>query len=303
MSPIKNIAFFGASGALGAPILKELIDAQKFNITVISRNESNATFPSGVKAIKLDYNSVSELTEAFKGQDAVVSAVGTPGFLGQKVFIEAAIAAGVPRFIPSEFGSDLSNPKSATLTVFGYKLAIRKQLEEAVASGAKISYTYIINSAFLDWGIQHGFLLNWQEGKPTIVDGGEVVFSSTLLSTVGKAVVGVLSHPEETKNKQVAVEDVQITQNKLLALAQKAVPAVAGKWEVQTTTLKEIAKQNEEFKAKGDYGWGLFGNELKFSIFGGEEWGQPFKVDNELLGVKSTVTDADIEAIWKKTLA
>jgi putative NADH-flavin reductase len=100
----KNVAIFGVShlidpsphlhgktdtsqgsGALGTPVLKALIDSGKFNITAISRPDSKATFPSGVKVVKADYKSVEELTKALQGQDAVVSAVGNEGFAGQPV--------------------------------------------------------------------------------------------------------------------------------------------------------------------------------------------------------------------------
>jgi hypothetical protein len=96
-----------------------------------------------------------------KGQDAVVSAVGAEGFLGQSILFDACIAAGVKRFLPSEFGSDLSNPKAASLPVFGYKLATRKYIEEKVKAGADITYTYVINAPFLDWGLETGFLFDW----------------------------------------------------------------------------------------------------------------------------------------------
>lgn len=48
-----------------------------------------------------------------KGYDAVVSAVGNKGFLGQKLFIDAV----VKKFRPSEFGSLLATPKAAALPV------------------------------------------------------------------------------------------------------------------------------------------------------------------------------------------
>lgn len=145
----KLILFKQASGALGTPVLKALVDSGKFNVTVISREESKATFPSSVKVVTADYKSVESLTFALRDQDAVVSTVGTDGLLGQSIFIDAAIAAGVKRFLPSEFGSDLSNPNAAKLPIFGYKVATRNHLEEKIRNGANLSYTYVINSAFL----------------------------------------------------------------------------------------------------------------------------------------------------------
>ena len=42
---------------------------------------------------------MASLTSALRGQDAVVSTVGNAGFLGQKVVIDAAVAAGVKHSI------------------------------------------------------------------------------------------------------------------------------------------------------------------------------------------------------------
>jgi putative NADH-flavin reductase len=81
----KTNIFSQATGALGAPVLKELIAAQKFNITIIARKDSNSTYPEGVKVVSADYESLESLTAALQNQDAVVSAVGNAGFLTQKV--------------------------------------------------------------------------------------------------------------------------------------------------------------------------------------------------------------------------
>jgi uncharacterized protein YbjT (DUF2867 family) len=298
MSTIKNVAIFGASGSLGAPILKVLLASEKFNVTVITRTGSKSTFPDTLKTIPVDYTSIEEVTEALQNQDAVVSAVGTEGFLGQKVFVDAAIAAGVQRFVPSEFGSDLSHPKVAPLAVFGYKVAIRKYLEEKVAAGAKISYTFVVNSGFLDWGLEHNFLLNWKAGKPEIFDSGDQLFSATSLESVGQAVVGVLTHLEETKNRQVKVQDLQVSQNQLLAIAKKVDPKRT--WEPVPINVKELEVSVAEKLAGGDYSMGVMYDQIKLSMFGGNEYGQPFESnDNELLGVAGNKTDADIEAILK----
>ena len=214
------------------------------------------------------------------------------------MFIDAAIAAGVKRFLPSEFGSNLANPKTASLAVFGYKLAIRQHLEEKVAAGAEITYTFVVNSGFLDWGLEHSFLLNWKGGKPEIYDSGNQLFSATTLESVGQAVVGVLSHPAETKNRQVNVQSIQVSQNKLLEIAKKVDPA--RKWEPVAVSTKDVESSTSESLSKGDYSMGVMYDQIKLSIFA-EGYGQPLEDENELLGITKK-TDADIVAIWKKLL-
>ncbi|KAH7388957.1 hypothetical protein BKA64DRAFT_735099 [Cadophora sp. MPI-SDFR-AT-0126] len=300
MSSIKNVAVVGASGNLGAPVLKAILDSGKFNVTVITRPVSKSTFPSEVKVIKADYTSVDSLTSALKGQDAVVSTVGTDGFQGQAILIDAAIAAGVKRILPSEFGSDYSNPKSAALPVFGYKVAIRKHLEDKIAAGANITYTYVVNSLFLDWGIDVGFLLDLKSAEPKLYNGGEYIFSTTTLASVGQAVVGVLSHPEETKNRTVYVQDLVISQKRVLELAQKVAPEK--KWTPVNASLQDLEKWAYGKLAEGDYSMPVMLSFINVGMFQ-DGYGSRFeKLDNELLGVTGK-TEADVENMLRKVLA
>ena len=73
------------------------------------------------------------------------------------------------------------------------------------AANPEFTYTFVRNGAFLDWGIEQSFLLDLKLGKPRIFDGGDQFFASTTLESVGQAVVGVLKHPDETKNRAVYV--------------------------------------------------------------------------------------------------
>ncbi len=240
---------------------------------------------------------MESLTTALKGQDAVVSAVGTDGFLGQSVLFDAAVAAGVKRFLPSEFGSDLSNPKTASLPVFGYKVAIRKHIEEKVNAGANITYTYVVNAPFLDWGIEVGFLLDWKEGKPRIYNGGDVPFSATSLQSVGLATVGVLSHYEETRNRQVYVHDIVVTQNQLLGIAKKVAPEKI--WAPVPTKTSDMYEAANAALEKGDLS--VMYDYIFVGIFTDGYGGKFENVENELLGVPGK-TEADLEAIFKKVL-
>ena len=66
----------------------------------------------GTKFAAVDYNNHSTLTAALEGVEVVVSTVkGTPEAVqGQKSLADAAKAAGVKIFMPSDFGGSASNP-------------------------------------------------------------------------------------------------------------------------------------------------------------------------------------------------
>ena len=290
-----------ASGSLGGPVLNALVKSGKFNITAVKRPSSSASFPDSVTVQTADLSSVDSVTAAFKGQDAVVSTVGTEGLLGQSVLIEAAVAANVKRFLPSDFGSDIANPKTGVLPVFKYKTDTHKALREAAAAKPDFTYTLVCNGGFLDWGLEHNLLLNWKESKPKLFDGGKNVFSATALDSVGQAVVGVLSHPEETKNRFVYVKDIDISQNQLLEIAKKVDPGK--KWEEPTVIeTADVEKSSYESLAKGEYTMPVMIGFILRALFGPPEYGSQFtKTDNELLGIKGK-TEADVEALFKSLI-
>ena len=293
--------FLQASGSLGGPVLKALIKSGKFNVTVVKRDSSSAEFPDSVTVRTADLSSADSVAAAFQGQDAVVSTVGTAGVSGQTILVEAAAIANVKRFLPSDFGSDLANPKAAALPVFKFKLATHKALREAAASKPDFTWTSVVNSAFLDWGLEKSFLLNWKDSKPKLFDGGKNQFSATTLASVGHAVVGVLSHPDQTKNRFVYVKDIDISQNQLLEIAKKVNPDKT--WEEPTLVdTAELEKSSYESLAKGQVTPPVMMAFLFRIMFGPPEYGGSFsKTDNELLGVKSKSL-ADVEALMKSML-
>jgi uncharacterized protein YbjT (DUF2867 family) len=299
MSSIKNVVLAGASGNLGPSILTALINAGTFNITVFKRIGSKSTFPSSVAVEEVDYTSLSSLTTALTGADALISTLAAEAFPLQDVLVDAAIAAGVQRFLPSEFGSDISNPNTQQLPVFAAKVKLNAYLAEK-AKTSSLTYTLVRNSGFLDWGVKVGFLIDSKSGSPHIYDGGNKPFSVTTLATVGEAVVGVLNHPEETKNRAVYIQDAVLTQNQLLEIVKKVTPG-SEKWTPVPVSTEEAVKVSYERLAKHLYDAETFVPFILRSIFA-EEYGGEFKnLDNELLGLKGK-TDAEVEAIVKSAL-
>ena len=67
----------------------------------------------------------------------------------QLTLIEAAFAAGVKRFIPSEYGSNTANPEVVGLVpIFGGKQKIVDSLKSKESKG--LSWTVLITGPFFD---------------------------------------------------------------------------------------------------------------------------------------------------------
>lgn len=87
--------------------------------------------------------------EAFRGQDAVVSALGAGGMHEQIKIIDAAVKAGVKRFLPSEYGSNTQNAKAAALvSFFELKVTIIEHLKKQESKG--LSWTAIESGPAFD---------------------------------------------------------------------------------------------------------------------------------------------------------
>jgi uncharacterized protein YbjT (DUF2867 family) len=252
MPAFKNIAVAGAAGDLGSAVFKRLVDSNKFNLTVLTRADSKSTFPKGVEVVKVDYDSLDSLTAALQGQEAVVSTIGSLATLSQSLLIDAAVAAGVKRFLPSDFGSNLVIPSVRKLPVFRTKVIIEDKLI-ALANEGKISYTFVYNSIFLDWGLSHGFFFDFDKSEFTIWDDGNTEFSTTTLASVGDGVVGVLTHPEETKDRIVYIQDTVLTQNKFLELAKQVNPNK--EWTVKHVKIDDVTAHSDANIAKGIIDW------------------------------------------------
>jgi len=98
--------------------------------------------------MKSDYTKAS-LVEALKGQDAVVSALGAAGIPDEIKIIDAAVAAGVKRFIPSEYSVNSQNAKATALVpTFGLKVQINQHLKAQESKG--LTWTAIEAGAAFD---------------------------------------------------------------------------------------------------------------------------------------------------------
>ncbi|KAI1313337.1 NAD(P)-binding protein, partial [Xylaria venustula] len=296
MSALKKIAIAGSTGNLGPAILKRVVEAG-FDVTVLTRQQGAHSLPASVKVAEVDYDSLDSLTNALTGQDALVSTISTPAVKKQLLLVEAAVKAGVKRFIPSEFGSDTFNPKANQLPVYTNKIAVQNALKtEAATSG--LTYTFILNGPFFDWGLRAGFLAKIKERSVTLWDGGEQLFSTTTLDSIGQAVVGVLKNPEETKNRPVYVQDVAISLKQILEIGKKVTGS--DDWKAIPADLNEFVNKGWEELKKPQPDPHKFGIPLLAAAIWGEGYGGKFeKLDNELLGVKG-LDEGGVEALVKQ---
>lgn len=254
-----------ASGNLGSIILAALLDAKKFQVTIVTRDSSSASFAPGLNVVRTAYTE-TELAKAFAGHDAIISAVGANAFLEQKVFIDAAIKAGIKRFIPSEYSSNTRSEAVRQLVpVFEPKKVVLDYLKEKEPSG--LTWTGLATGILFDWvrvatsseksltdpfkALHTGFLgFDLANKKAVIWDDGDVAFSATNQGDFGRAIIGILTHPGETANQYLYVSTVTTTQGAILKSLQSH---TGQEWTVQHVKTDEEIARGRELVAKGDF--------------------------------------------------
>jgi hypothetical protein len=83
-----------------------------------------------------------------------VSTIATAALANQEIIIDAAVKAGVKRFIPSEFGINTTNISGGIAKILATKIQIQKdRLKKAVEENEGFSWTGVSSSMFFDWSV------------------------------------------------------------------------------------------------------------------------------------------------------
>ncbi|GAP93231.2 putative 2`-hydroxyisoflavone reductase [Rosellinia necatrix] len=253
----KAVTLLGATGNLGPHILSSLLRTG-FEVTVLSRSQSSAAskLPSGVRVRQSDY-SFASLVEAFKGQDVVVSTISTLNVQQQLNIIDAAVAAKVKRFVPSEFGSDTSvDDEDDMATFIKEKKEVVRHLRTKEASG--LSWTALCPGPWIDWMLEEGnglLGLDIKSKTATIVDSGDQEFTGSTLGLVAKATATILMRPEETKNRYLQVQAFTLTQKSIIEAVERVTNTKFSTKKISRAELLSLAAKHldEGDMARGQY--------------------------------------------------
>jgi len=148
----KTILVAGATGNLGKRIVQALL-SKNAQVRVVVRSNSNqekvaALKKLGVEIFQTEQWNLEELTAACQGVSCVVcSLAGLREVIvdAQIVLLNAAIAAGVPRFIPSDYSLDFTKFTEGENRNLDLRREFHMYLDKT-----PISSTTIFNGAFTD---------------------------------------------------------------------------------------------------------------------------------------------------------
>jgi len=147
-----TIVVAGATGNLGGRIVKALLErgasVRAFVRPGAGRDKLGRLERLGVTITDVDFSSASQLAQACSGAACVVSALaGLREVIveAQTVLLDAAVKAGVPRFIPSDFSIDFTKFPPGE----NRNLDLRREFH-AHLDNASIRATTIFNGAFAE---------------------------------------------------------------------------------------------------------------------------------------------------------
>ena len=152
---MKKIAVIGATGFVGSKVVKELED-RGYNVEAIVRDATKVVTNEKVSAKSIDVNNIDELTNALKGNDAVISAFNA-GWANPNIYddflkgahsIEKAMEnSGIKRFIVVGGAGSLYTPDQK-------QIVDSSDFPAEIKPGATAARDYlneIKNNTTLDW--------------------------------------------------------------------------------------------------------------------------------------------------------
>ncbi|KAI1078549.1 NAD(P)-binding protein [Whalleya microplaca] len=261
---INKVAIVGADGFIGKYFVEELLKLGQHEVTAISRIDSKAVIPEGVKVARVDYNDQSTLVNALQGQEALIITMSVMAPKGtQTKLVEAAIAANVAYILPNEWGFDTSIEQVCQDTLQGpEKSAIR----ELFAEDGKSSFINVITGFWYEYSLGFGantYGMDWKNRTFTFFDDGETKINTITMPQSGMAVAKLLAlpiQPEKAgepclsnyKNKFIYVSSFLLSQKDMFQAVLRVSGTKVSDWKINYEASTKRFEDGQKQLAAGD---------------------------------------------------
>ncbi|OQO05929.1 hypothetical protein B0A48_10025 [Cryoendolithus antarcticus] len=221
----RKVLIVGAGGTnIGNHIARTLAADPYFTVSVLSRR-SDASYPPNTSVVSIPSGDAShaDYVFAFRGQDVVISAIGTAGKPKEEIMIDAAIEAGVKRFFPSESGLDDTNAAARKLCpIFDMKGGMIDYLRSKESSG--LTWTAVPTGMWLDWALDPSIAfigINIAQHTVDYWAQGSHKLSFSTLPTSAQGYRQILKHPAESENKIAPIRKFEVAQAEIVAALEE----------------------------------------------------------------------------------
>ncbi|GAA4650951.1 hypothetical protein GCM10023116_32340 [Kistimonas scapharcae] len=221
----QRVAVIGATGQVGLPLTINLL-LQGHEVTLLARarnrlknDKLQILLQYGAHLTELsDMSDVTAMANALSGIETLICAVpGSKAIITQSepLWLEAAIAAGVKRFVPSEFGAHTRAIQMGEGEVFDNKKRLHDKL-----FNADIGWTLFYNGGIFDY-----FLPNLRFfPKITTFGDLDIPICTHHIQDIGR-LAALAFTDERTLNHCVQVDFNMLSQNRMLEILKSAFPA------------------------------------------------------------------------------
>lgn len=274
----------GATGDLGRRVVRELL-ARGAGVRVLTRPASSAADrlfggTEGVVVTRASYGDPAALRDAVRGVDVVVSTVsGVRDVIvdAQTALLEAAVAEGVPRFVPSDYSADYRSlpPRS------NRNLEFRREFA-GVLDASPIRATSVLNGAFADMLTgqapivlaDRGLVLFWSDADQVLDFTSK---DDTAAVTAAVALDASAPRYVEVAGDRVTARELARTMSSLTGESFRV------QWAGTTGLLSAMSKGMRRFSRETDEAFPAWqGMQYLVSMYSGD--GQLRRVDNDRWG-------------------
>ena len=291
-----SVLVAGATGDLGQRIVRELLqhDVRVRALTRPGSGTASALYAGDdrVDIVEAAYTDHQALTAAVSGVDCVVSAVSgiRPVIVdAQRALLAAAVAAHVPRFIPSDYSSDYRQIALGSNRNF----ELRREFAADV-DAAPIKATSILNGAFADMLTGTAPMISFGRRKVMFWSSADQILDFTTKDDVARVTALVALDDDaprvvEIAGDRVTARDVAQTMSELTGTPFTL------QWAGTTGSLSVMAKAVRRLsKNRGETFPAWQGMQYFVSMFSGQA--QLHHVDNDRFGDHRWTTVRDVLA-------
>lgn len=244
----KIILVAGATGNLGYKIVNALLKkdvlVRAFVRTKSKQEDIDKLEQLSAEIIKADWNNEAALKQACEGVSCVVSALaGLHDVIidAQSKLLDAAIAAGVPRFIPSDFSTDITQIPKGENRNFDLRKDFHEYLDKK-----EIKYTSIYNGAFADILAYNTPVFNVKE-KTIAYYGNKADWKIDFTTMDETAAFTAEVALDDAAPQKLYIASFQVSANDLVDLSEKL---KGEKFELkQSGSLEELSAYNKRERA------------------------------------------------------
>jgi hypothetical protein len=250
-----------------------LLKTGRHSVTALTRLGSKNTFPTGVKAVEVNYDDEASIVEALKGQQFLVITISVtaPPDLHEKI-VKAGAKAGVPYILPNVYGYDFENETLYKGDTYA-KVSLSRLTD---VTNAGVPYIGMVCGFWYEWSLGCGepwFGFDIKKRTVTFFDEGKTAINVSTWQRCGQALAALLSLPvdgkspavSDWKNKPFYLDSFKVSQRDMLDSLHRVLGTTDKDWEISfEASDARFQRGVEELKAGNREG---FARQLYANVF------------------------------------